>query len=43
MWEMASFMPQVACSAALCYHPEIEEIRYLSLNEVNMNYLSLEK
>jgi 4'-phosphopantetheinyl transferase len=27
-WLMQSFMPQVACSAALCYHPTIREIRH---------------
>lgn len=27
-WQMISFMPQLACSAALCHHPQISEIRY---------------
>lgn len=40
-WQMISFMPEVACSAALCYHPAIEEIRYLNLGELDhINTLS---
>lgn len=31
VWQMISFMPQVACSAALCYHPLIEDIRYFNV------------
>lgn len=31
-WLIRSFMPKATCSAALCHHPEIKEIRYLSLN-----------
>ncbi len=31
IWNMTSFMPQVACSAAVCYHPDIKEIRYIAL------------
>ena len=31
-WQMKSFMPTVACSAALCCHPSIEEIKYQKLN-----------
>jgi 4'-phosphopantetheinyl transferase len=27
-WQLRSFMPQVACSGALCYHPTIREIRH---------------
>lgn len=27
-WQLRSFMPEVACSGALCYHPMIKEIRY---------------
>ncbi|PJD93678.1 MAG: phosphopantetheine-protein transferase [Legionella sp.] len=27
-WHMTSFMPQIACCAALCYHPTIQTIRY---------------
>ena len=30
--QILSFMPKAACSAALCYHPEVQDIRYLSLN-----------
>ena len=34
-WEMISFMPQVACHAALCYEPQVEEIRYLRLDDIS--------
>jgi 4'-phosphopantetheinyl transferase len=34
-WQLVSFMPQVACSAALCHHPTIEDIRYFTLKECN--------
>jgi 4'-phosphopantetheinyl transferase len=27
-WQMRSFMPEVACSGALCYHPTVREIRH---------------
>ncbi|STX38929.1 4'-phosphopantetheinyl transferase family protein [Legionella feeleii] len=27
-WQMVSFMPQLTCSAALCYNPQINKIRY---------------
>ncbi len=27
-WHMASFMPKIACCAALCHHPSIQTIRY---------------
>jgi 4'-phosphopantetheinyl transferase len=27
-WQLRSFMPQVACSGALCYHPTVREIRH---------------
>ncbi len=30
-WFMNSFMPKVACSAALCHHPKINELRYIRL------------
>ena len=36
-WKMISFMPQIACSAALCCHPEINDIRYVSLDAVGIN------
>ena len=32
-WHMTSFMPEVACCAALCHHPLVEDIRYLNLGE----------
>ena len=28
IWNMLSFQPQTTCCAALCYHPEISDIRY---------------
>lgn len=31
-WFMRSFMPSVACSAALCHHPEVTEIRQITVN-----------
>lgn len=34
-WQMVSFMPKVACCAALCHHPIIKEIRYFTLTECN--------
>lgn len=30
-WRITSFMPKVACAAALCYHPDITHIRYHQL------------
>ena len=27
-WQLRSFMPEVACSGALCYHPTVREIRH---------------
>ncbi|MFA6301571.1 MAG: 4'-phosphopantetheinyl transferase superfamily protein [Legionella sp.] len=27
-WQMRSFMPEVACSGALCYHPRVKELRH---------------
>ncbi len=35
IWQMISFMPQVACSAALCYHPQVQDIRYVKLRDVS--------
>ena len=34
-WKMLSFMPQSACSAALCYNPKVQELRYLKLQDVS--------
>lgn len=31
-WQLVSFMPQIACSAALCHHKNIQEIRYGLVN-----------
>ena len=31
-WQMISFMPEVACSAALCCHPLVNDMRYLKLD-----------
>lgn len=41
-WQMISFMPDVACSAALCYHPSIDEIRYLKIRDIT-NLLPIPK
>lgn len=30
-WKLQTFMPKVACSGALCYHPTIREIRYAAV------------
>lgn len=27
-WQLRTFMPEVACSGALCYHPTVREIRH---------------
>lgn len=27
-WQLRSFMPRLACSGALCYHPSVREIRH---------------
>ena len=35
-WQLVSFMPRIACSAALCHHPDIQEIRYISLNNEHL-------
>lgn len=32
-WHMRSFMPQLACCAALCHHPLVEEIRYINVDD----------
>jgi len=33
-WQISSFMPEAACCAAICYHPDIQEVRYLKLGNV---------
>lgn len=33
-WKMISFMPRIACSAALCYHPSIKKINYHLINSL---------
>jgi 4'-phosphopantetheinyl transferase len=33
-WQMISFMPQMACSAALCHHPLIKNIHYLKVEKL---------
>ena len=33
-WKISSFMPEVACSAALCYSPLIDTIRYLKCDSL---------
>lgn len=34
-WQMTSFMPKAACSAALCHDPSIQKIRYTVVNPLN--------
>lgn len=34
-WLMTPFMPQIACSAAICYHPQITQIRYTFISDIN--------
>lgn len=34
-WRIASFMPQAACCAALCYHPDIKELNRLSMTNLD--------
>ena len=34
-WKMTSFMPEAACSAALCYDLSIKMIRYLKYTDLN--------
>jgi len=31
-WHITSFMPKIGCSAAICHHPTVHDIRYLSLD-----------
>ena len=31
-WKMKSFMPKIACSAALCYNPEVTVLRKITVN-----------
>lgn len=33
-WLINSFMPKIACSAALCHHPKIKEIRYITIKNL---------
>lgn len=37
-WQILSFMPNVACSAALCHHPVVEKIFYITLQDCNLFY-----
>lgn len=30
-WQMRSFMPDLACSGALCYHPTVRELRHAQI------------
>ncbi|WP_133129611.1 4'-phosphopantetheinyl transferase family protein [Legionella yabuuchiae] len=36
-WQLHSFMPTVACCAAICYHPTISEIRFHALSDLGFN------
>lgn len=35
LWHIKSFMPEIACSGALCYHPSIKQIRYTKLHDLS--------
>ncbi len=35
-WVISPFMPQLACSAALCHHPDIAEITYIPIQPENI-------
>jgi 4'-phosphopantetheinyl transferase len=34
-WHIRSFQPQMACCAALCHHPSVTTIRYMTTNNVH--------
>jgi 4'-phosphopantetheinyl transferase len=34
-WRIISFMPHIASCAALCYHPEVHEIRFVALRNLD--------
>ena len=36
LWQITSFMPEVACSGAICYHPSIKDIRYAKLGDLTL-------
>ena len=38
-WKMVSFMPKIACSAALCYDPRVKDIRYCHFDLANIGLL----
>ncbi len=40
-WRMTSFMPGIACSAALCHAPEISTIRYISITDIKVFFALL--
>ena len=33
-WQMISFMPEISCSAALCYNTQMEDIHFLKLKNI---------
>ncbi|GGI80202.1 4'-phosphopantetheinyl transferase family protein [Legionella impletisoli] len=35
-WQLHSFMPAIACCAAICYHPTISEIRFHALSDLSI-------
>lgn len=39
-WQMISFIPSVACCAALCHHPAVTDIRYLVLDDVQKGLIA---
>lgn len=41
-WQLRSFMPQIACSGALCHHPAVREIRHGVIQIQSQSHASLE-
>lgn len=41
-WKIQSFMPKISCCAALCYEAVVEDIRYCSLNNIQLEMMYAE-
>ncbi|MFY7698056.1 MAG: 4'-phosphopantetheinyl transferase family protein [Legionella sp.] len=37
-WQIYSFMPELACCAAICYHPSVNQLCYLSLKKSDLEF-----
>lgn len=37
-WILKSFMPVIACCAAVCYHPSVKTLRYIKLDEASDSF-----